>query len=1240
MNDAQTIEYENIRYRFEKSFRKRDAPQIEEFLCGEGPDRLHLLLDLVHSELELRLRAGQTAELTEYLRRFPELDRFPNELVAILETEILFHKQSETMPSLSVYEERYPQLSQKVRQVFVRVGAVPPEVPGYELFTILGQGGMGVVYKARQLLLKRDVALKLIRQDKRAHTVAESKFRFRFRAEAEALASVNHPNVVQVFDHGEHEGDLFIAMELVNGLSLRTRLSNEGVLAPRKAAELLEQIALALQAVHDQQIVHRDLKPDNILLNDKGEPKIIDFGLARPLESEEGQTKSGVFLGTAEYSAPEQAGMSGAKPTPAIDVYGLGAILYACLTGRPPVIRGLIQETLERVRVGTVLPIRETRPEVPQDLETICLKCLRKEPKNRYASAAEIASDLHRFLDGKPIVARPVGHIERSVKWVKRNPMITGSAIAVMFMLMLSTSYSYWMYCDAKHSAAIATQSALDADVARKNAEIQKNIAEQSALEATAAHKQAARTAYNALISQADVLRDRGNVVHAIAILDSTNWEMRGWEYGHLRRQLEGNSLVLKGHGGFVNAVAISPDGKTIASGSVDKTARLWDHVTGIEKHILKGHTDQITAIDWNHDGTHILTGSTDNSVRIWDATTGKEFDYFKVDTEVWSAAFSPDGTRIAVGSRGGKACVLDIKSKNVLARFEKHREWIYSIAWHPDGKTIVTSSHDGTARIWNAATGMEAPVQLVDLPAMGQLQKAHKAHKVHMASWNRAGDRIVSCLDNNTAIIWDARTGKELKTLKGHTRAVMFGQFSPDGRWLATGSRDNTLRIWNAATGLELSTLKGHSGDVVQARWNHDGSRLVSGSEDGTLRVWDVAAQRSGSVPTHVKFLRGHNFGIYTADWCRKNDWIVAAGTGDTARIWNAFDSDKPMILLGHKGNIWSARWNRDGSRVATASADQTARVWDATTGQSQAIGEHVKPVLIASFSPDGKFLVTGSDDKTAKVWDLANPGIPVTVFKDHSRSVWSAEFSPDGSRIITGSEDATAMIWDAKSGKTITPLLGHTGTIRTAIWSRCASRILTASEDASARIWNAETGKQLFKFLGSGKLFSATWSPDETRVATCSADGTTCIWDAATGFELVTLRHDKAEEVWAVAFNQAGDRLLTGSRDRRACIWNGRFANEVAAHPLPSKATFSFSSDSRRLLFVDEKGLETSVELPPVLFPEFVPPKVQKGEGQVSPDGRFEARLRGNVVKVMARSRLTLGYDPWLDADSHLRN
>jgi tetratricopeptide (TPR) repeat protein/tRNA A-37 threonylcarbamoyl transferase component Bud32 len=434
------------------------------------------LVKALRADQARRWRAGRRPMAEAYLEAFPALAASAEDRLVLIWGEVLLRRELGEAPQSAEYRARFPQHANALVLQFElesHLGGDPrttlpardkapgpawPEVPGYELLGELGRGGMGVVYKARQASLKRAVALKVLL----AGAYAGPEQHARFRAEAEAVARLRHPNIVEIHEVGEHGGRPYLVLEYVEGGALDEKLGGAPQ-NPRAAAALTETLARAVHAAHQQGVVHRDLKPANVLLSLSGRlqsgapgaplcerplneavPKIADFGLAKQLDAGPGRTPSEAILGTPSYMAPEQASGKMRLVGPAADVYALGAILYEMLTGRPPFRGETPLDTLQQVVLDEPVPPRALQPKVPADLDTVCLKCLQKDPGRRYASAGELADDLRRFLAGESIKARPVGPAARFYRWCRREPKLASLAAVLVLSLVGGLAATLW----------------------------------------------------------------------------------------------------------------------------------------------------------------------------------------------------------------------------------------------------------------------------------------------------------------------------------------------------------------------------------------------------------------------------------------------------------------------------------------------------------------------------------------------------------------------------------------------------------------------------------------------------------------------------------------------------------------------------------------------------------------------------------------------------------------------------
>ena len=501
----------------------------------------------------------------------------------------------------------------------------------------------------------------------------------------------------------------------------------------------------------------------------------------------------------------------------------------------------------------------------------------------------------------------------------------------------------------------------------------------------------------------------------------------------------------------------------------------------------------------------------------------------------IWSVAFSPDGKWVLTGGNDKTARVWDAETGQEKAALMGHTDEIRGVAFSPDGKLVLTGSADKTARVWDAETGQETAVL------------TGHAYGVSSVAFSPDGKCVLTGSWDNTARVWDVETGQPNAVLMGHTSVVWRAAFSPDGKRILTGSFDTTARIWDAATRHENAILKGHTDEVHSVAFSSDGKRILTMSQDNTARVWDAETRQEKTV------LRGHLFDEVAFSPDGKSILTGSYDTDKTARIWDAETGQEKAAFRGHTNWVTSVAFSRDGKSILTGSDDMTARIWDTETGKEKAaLSGHTNAIISVAFSPDGKRALTVSKDHTARVWD-AESGQEQATLKGHTNLVNCVTFSLDSKRILTGSNDTTARVWDTDTGKEKAALSGHTGGISSVAFSPDGKRVLTGSWDNTARIWDAETGQQKAALSGHwNKITSVAFSPDGKRILTGSYDMTARIWDAEAGQEKAALSGHTGG-ISSVAFSPDGKRVLTGSWDNTARLWDATAGPEKPAEGKP---------------------------------------------------------------------------------------
>jgi WD40 repeat protein len=1136
---------------------------LHEFVTGWRPDappdvrawagrETGVLAELVVADFECHWRAGRRIPVEVQLARYPEFQGDEGVVLGLVAVEMRYGPGE---PNASAYVQRFPAQAAGLQQLLrahrlvgtfsglgsmsatapalpERAGGGAVEIPvigGYEILEVLGRGGMGIVYKARQEGLQRLVALKMIR----TAGPPEATELARFRTEAEVVARLQHPNIVQVFGVGTVHGSPYLTLEYCGGGSLAAQLNNVPR-PPGEAARLVECLARGMAAAHAAGIIHRDLKPANVLLAEDGTPKISDFGLAKKTDVEVGQTQTGAILGTPSYMAPEQAEGGARHVGPAADVYALGAILYELLTGRPPFRAATALETLEQVRTIDPVAPRQLAPRIPRDLETICLKCLEKAPTRRYVSAAALADDLERFRDGRPIQARPTLWWERWAKWARRRPAVA-ALVAVSLVALAAMSAGAWKYhVDLEQHASALQATARQLQQEQKVALIAQHKAEEQL-------ERNRRFLFATRLQEAGALY-RTSPARAFELLQDPDLHppvLREFTWGLLMRACQrsfrppqGSSevlvslspdgrqiaaagkdglirlwdhdpdrppLVLKGHPGEINAIVYAPNGDLFASAGEGGLIFLWDPRSGEQKGILRGHGGRVVALAFAPDGKRLASCAWDNTVRQWDVATGQPRTLAKgavKGSAFQTLTYSADGQNLACAygewKKFGEAKVFDTASGEERACLRGLKDTIGALGFTADGQTIVTAGRDGTVRRWDAGTGQQRDIKVRE-PDLNRLVAL------------TPDGRTIAVGSGFKVKVFDTATGQELRSLDLNNRTTFKNYMASialswDGQRLVSGNGDGSIALFEQP--LERATLRGHHGTVYAAAFTRDGQTLITGSSGSTdlLGSYEVKFWEPGSGNEKRTLpLTGGTFALAaspTAD-------MLAVGTAlGPIQLRVLHSAELLRQLEGHASQVRALAFASDGRTLASGGADNTVRLWDVATGKERARCKgHEGRVMAVAYSPDGAWLATASEDKTVKLWHAAT-GQEHATLRGHTGRVFCLAFAPDGKTLASGAFDQTLRLWEHP-----------TGTLRMEL-------------------------QQPLRYVNA-----VTFSPDGKTLAVASGlsaerSGALTLWDPVIGLERTVLRGHQGS-VRALAFDPRGQRLASGSEDGTIKLW-----------------------------------------------------------------------------------------------------
>jgi WD40 repeat protein len=998
----------------------------------------------------------------------------------------------------------------------------------YELLEELGQGGMGRVYKARQRGLGRLVALKVLRLGGPAAEVD----RVRFRTEAEAAARLDHPNIVPVYEVGEHDGQPYLVERYVAGGPLSRHLGRFRD-DPRVAAGLAATLARAVHHAHERGVLHRDLKPGNVLLEWPAGPAappvphVGDFGLARLLDQDSTLTRTGDLVGTPSYMAPEQAGGGGAAVTTATDVYGLGAILYALLTGRPPFAGPTILETLEQVKGREPVPPRRRDPKVDRDLETICLKCLQKEPRRRYASALALADDLENWLGHRPIAARPATPRERLAKWVRRHPAVAALACVSAALVAAALAASLW-HGHVLDRALVGRGEALEeSDRLRR-----EGLAREARLR---------DHLYVADLQRAKMAWDSGDLPRLAELLERQRpadgeADRRGFEWYWLRWCLGTRVGTLKAHDGGLLCAAVSPDDKFLVTADRQGAVKVWDLATLQPVGTLTGHTDEVQRALFSPDGRTLATCSKDRTVRLWDVGTWKPRPCLRGGhtLTVTSVAFSPDGKLLASAGRDHRIVLWEVSGGRRLRSSLAHSDVVHDVALTPDGGTLVSVGSDRRARFWDVASGAEV---------------AHcrcPADPLALALSPDGKLLAMGGYENRLAICAVRGRGRPMADLpvSWTVRALAF---APSGSPLVAACDSGMLRLWSVGPGgreiWPLRALRRGGGNLRAAVFARRGALLVTASEeDGTVELWDP--RRLGGCETIPSLPPGLD------EVALSPDGRAASSHQDHACLLDLENRRIERKLPMPSGGFGFA-FSPDG-RALAASAGHHVQLWDVAAGGQSLSLDHGAPVKALAFSPAGGLVATAGDDGTARLWELPS-GAPRATCVAHSGVSHGLAFAPDGRTLaVGGTGHAVAVsLWGPSAGEHRGSLtapgsaLTHGGSppaappsgtpglsIGALAFSADGATLAAACSDGVIRLWDVSSGALRPTLSGHAEaVLRLAFAPDGRTLASLGHDNVLNLWHLGTGQQLFAL-DTRGQELRGLAFSRDGRLLVTGAR------------------------------------------------------------------------------------------------------------